>query len=338
MQQKRMPHCVRNALALCAKPVGMIQCPVMHVNDRHVLLLFLDGVGLGSADPESNPFVTAHLPHLTRLFGSEWYVNGRGRIQTNRATLVPTDANLDVPHRPQSATGQATILTGRNVPQEVGAHIGPWPTDDIYTILREGTIFNAVSNAGGHAVFLNPYPQRYFDAIARGRRNYSAIPFAAVQAGLPLLTEQDLRNGAAVSPGFTNRGWREQLGVTDMPLLTPHEAGVRMAHLAQAHHFAFVEHWPTDFAGHRGPFTQATATLELIDAVIGGLLAAWDEERGLLIITSDHGNIEEKQHGKHTRNPVPTILLGNNHRESAEIVHNLTDISRVIQYHLGIEP
>lgn len=315
----------------------MIQCPVMHVNERHVLLLFLDGVGLGSAEPEHNPFAAAHLPHLTDLFGTAWYVNGRGRLHNDRASLVPTDANLGVPLRPQSATGQATILTGRNVPQEVGAHIGPWPTAAIYAILREGTIFGTVVNAGGRTAFLNPYPQRYFDAIARGRRSYSAIPFAAVEAGLPLLTEQDLRDGRAVSPGFTNRGWREQLGVLDMPLLTPHEAGVRMAQLAQAHHFAFVEHWPTDFAGHRGSFAQAVETLELIDAVFGGLLAAWDDERGLLIITSDHGNIEEKEHGKHTRNPVPTILVGSQHRQSAEIIHNLTDITRVITQHLGIE-
>ena len=29
---------------------------------------------------------------------------------------------------------------------------------------------------------------------------------------------------------------------------------------------------------------------------LGGLFEAWDDERGLLIITSDHGNIEDKTH------------------------------------------
>ena len=45
----------------------------------------------------------------------------------------------------------------------------------------------------------------------------------------------------------------------------------------------------------------------MIDEVLGGLLAAWEDEAGVLIITSDHGNIEEKDHRQHTRNPVPTI-------------------------------
>ena len=93
----------------------------------HVHLFFMDGVGMGEDDPEVNPFVTAVLPHLTRLLGDNWYLQGNGRITTPRASLIPTDANLDMPLKPQSATGQATILTGRNVPQLVGEHYGPKP-------------------------------------------------------------------------------------------------------------------------------------------------------------------------------------------------------------------
>lgn len=309
----------------------------MHVNKRHVLLFFLDGVGLGSAEAEHNPFVTAQTPHLTGLLGERWYLTGRGMVSGERATLAPTDANLGLPYRPQSATGQATILTGRNVPQLNGAHFGPWPNSAVYDLLRAGSLFSEVRAAGGSAVFLNPYPQQYFDAIAGGKRSYSAIPFAAVAAGVPLLGEQALRDGHAVSPGFTNQGWRDQLGVHDMPLLTPHEAGVRLAELAQAHHFSFLEHWPTDFAGHRGPLSQAVNNLELIDAVVGGLLAAWRDDDGLLIITSDHGNIEEKQHRNHTRNPVPTIVIGREHNAAAVSIHDLTDIAPVIRRHLGID-
>ena len=59
--------------------------------------------------------------------------------------------------------------------------------------------------------------------------------------------------------------------------------------------------------------------LEMIDAVLGGLLAAWDDENGLLILTSDHGNIEEKDQRQHTRNPVPTLLIGPDHAHACQL-------------------
>ncbi len=39
----------------------------------HVLFLFLDGVGLGPADPASNPFAAASYPSLRALAGgADW--------------------------------------------------------------------------------------------------------------------------------------------------------------------------------------------------------------------------------------------------------------------------
>ena len=45
------------------------------MTNKHALIFFIDGVGMGSADPEVNPFVTAELPHMTRLFGDGWYLS-----------------------------------------------------------------------------------------------------------------------------------------------------------------------------------------------------------------------------------------------------------------------
>ena len=88
--------------------------------------------------------------------------------------------------------------------------------------------------------------------------------------------------------------------------------------------------------GHRGPIDQAVAHLELIDEVLGGLFEKWDDNNDLLIITSDHGNIEEKDHRQHSRNPVPTILVGKNHSLLAEMIEDLTDIARVVRQFLGL--
>lgn len=299
------------------------------------LIFFMDGVGLGRPDPAVNPFAAASMPAMDGLLGQGWWRSDTPRRTAARASLIPTDATLGLPGRPQSATGQATILTGRNVPALVGEHYGPKPNPPVIAVIRQGTLFHEVVAAGGSAALLTPYPQGYFDAVDRGKRLLSAVPLAAFSAGLPLMTADDLRDGRAVSPDFTAQGWREHLGY-DVPVLTLPDSGARIAALAASYAFTFFEHWLTDQTGHRGTMEEAVNHLESIDQALDGLFDAWDDERGLLIITSDHGNLEEKDHRQHTRNPVPTVLLGREHAQLAEQVKSLADIAVVVRRHLGL--
>ena len=302
------------------------------MNKRYVHIFFLDGVGLGSADPDVNPFVTAVMPNLAGLLGDkDWYLQSSGSLSSSRATLIPTDANLDLPGRPQSATGQATILTGRNVPQLVGEHYGPKPNPAVAQIIEQGNLFQEVAAAGGKAALITPYPQGYFDAIKSGKRLYSAVPLAVTSGGWPLFGAEELRAGAAVSPGFTGQAWHDMLGYKDIPIMSLFDSGRQIAAIARQYDLSFFEHWPSDRSGHRGSVKDAVAHLEMIDTAVGGLLAAWDDGAGLLIITSDHGNIEEKNHRQHTRNPVPTILVGAGHADLANDIHNLADIAPVVR-------
>lgn len=302
---------------------------------RFAHIFFMDGVGVGEDDPETNPFVRARLPNLDSLLGDRWYLQGTDPIVTERATFVPTDATLGVPGRPQSATGQATLLTGRNVPRLVGRHYGPKPDAAVADAVREGTLFHDAVAGGGAAALITPYPQRYFEAIDSGKRLLSAVPLSASNAGLSLMTADDLRAGRAVSPNFTGQGWRDHLGYSEMPILTLPEAGRRIASIAGTYTFSFFEHWPSDRKGHRGPLDDAVQHLEVIDAVLGGLFASWNDD-GLLIITSDHGNIEDKSQRQHTLNPVPTILMGRGHKDLAMKIRDLSDIANVIRTFLEL--
>ena len=293
-------------------------------------IFFMDGVGLGPADPAGNPFLSASMPYLTQLFGPAWFLNSTGRIITPRASLIPTDACLGVPGRPQSATGQATILTGRNVPQLIGEHYGPKPTPAIAAIIEQNNLFLDAVISAKPAALLSPYPQGFFDSWRRGKRLLSAVPLAATSAGLSLMTADDLRAGRAISPDFTGRGWHDHLGYDDTPIRSLEESGRDLAHLASHYHFSFFEHWPSDRLGHRGELSEAASHLESLDTVLGHLIENWDHH-GLLIITSDHGNIEEKRHRQHTINPVPTILVGPNHAELAQTIHDLSHIAALIR-------
>ena len=137
---------------------------------------------------------------------------GAAPFESQRATLLPLDACLGVPGTPQSATGQATLLIGRNVPAEIGYHYGPKPNPAVAAYLRSsngahgGNLFQSLRDAGKQSALLNAYPEGYFATIASGRRLYSAIPLAVVSAGVALKTADDLNAGRALSADFTGRG------------------------------------------------------------------------------------------------------------------------------------
>jgi hypothetical protein len=183
---------------------------------------------------------------------------------------------------------------------------------------------------------INAYPAGYFHGINSGKRLYSSIPLAVTNAGLPLFTTEDLLAGQAISADLTGQGWRDRLGHPEIPILSPIEAGQRLADLSAGLDFAFFEYWLTDYAGHEQDLEAAIRLLEQFDAVLGGLLDAWDDENGLILLTSDHGNLEDVSTRRHTANPVPLLLVGSNEaRKRFASIKNLTGIAPGILNLLG---
>lgn len=301
-----------------------------------VLLIFLDGIGLGDDDPAVNPFAVAHTPTLHALAGGRRWLRETPRTDTGRALFIPTDPRLGVPGRPQSATGQAAILTGRNVPAEIGEHYGPRPNPPVRAIINEDNVFKRVVAAGGTAALIDAYPPRFHALLARGKRLPSSIQQAVLSAGLPLLTEDEVYAGTAMSSDWTGQGWRDHLGYTDTPLYTRAEAGSLLARLAMERDFTLFSHWFTDEIGHRGPFEAGVALLELFDGVMSALLDAWDDDTGLIVITSDHGNMEDLSTRHHTENDVPTVVIGQARHVFADGLCDLTGITPGVLRVLGL--
>jgi len=274
-----------------------------------VLFLFLDGVGLGANNARSNP-LAAHLPTIERLLEGRSLVADAAPFEGDLATLVSIDACLGVPGTPQSATGQAALLTGRNVPQLIGGHYGPKPNEAIAATLEDGNLLAEVVRRGGSAQLLNAYPPRYFEAILTRHRLYSSIPLAAALAGLPLMTADDLQAGRALAADFTGSGWAAQPGFPPAPIYSPEQAGRQLARLSLRADLTWFDYWPSDYAGHRASLEQAVALLEVFDRVLGGLVDEWADRPDLIALTSDHGNLEDLAHRGHTLAPVPGLLIG----------------------------
>ena len=274
------------------------------------LFLFLDGVGLGPDDPATNPLATAEMPNLGSLLGGRRLLANAAPLVSERATLLALDACLRVNGLPQSASGQATLVTGVNIPIAIGGHYGPKPNHAIRKILGSGNLFQTLQKSGCRIALLNAYPPPYFQAIESGRRMYSAIPMAVTSAGISLKTQVDMFAGQAMSADFTNQGWREQLGFPDLPLLSPCQAGKKLAELAQSLDFAFFEFWISDYIGHKQDMEAALSMLKSFDRVFGGLLDSWEDDSGLILLTSDHGNLENLATRRHTFNSVPSLVIG----------------------------
>ena len=81
--------------------------------------------------------------------------------------------------------------------------------------------------------------------------------------------------------------------------------------------FAVVNFANCDMVGHTGNFNAAVKSVECIDAILGKLEEIALQNDWNLIITSDHGNIEDMIdssgiiHTQHTLNPVYFIGIGN---------------------------
>jgi 2,3-bisphosphoglycerate-independent phosphoglycerate mutase len=279
----------------------------------HCLFLFMDGVGLGISDPDINPFARANTPNLNGLLGNKPFLLEsltNGAAYSERASLLALDACLGIEGVPQSATGQAVLLTGINIPAKIGYHYGPKPNQEVAHYLVNGNVFNELARLQRTSALLNAYPPSYFSAIRSGRRIFSSIPLAATSAGISLKTEADLLTGRAIAADFTAEGWHTHLKLSNTPRLSLEQAGARLAELGRLYDFSLFEFWLSDYAGHKQEMGPACDVIERFDRVLGSLLANWDNQDGLILLTSDHGNLEDLSIRRHTTNPVPRLLIG----------------------------
>ena len=291
----------------------------------HILMIFLDGVGLGENDPTINPFAYSDFPTLTTLTNGKRWLNSTGKQVTARGVFIPTDPRMGVAGRPQSATGQATIITGKNIPAMIGRHYGPKPNEKIRDYLDKDNIFKTLSKHSKTAALLEAYPPPWHKGIQSGKSLPASYQYAIRSAGYPFMTKADLIAGNALSGDWTGAGWRDQLGHNDIPVRSAYEAGKHLVQLSRNYDFALMSHWLTDVVGHRGPLERGVELLQDFDEVMRGVLDSWDDNEGLVIMTSDHGNIEAIHDRRHTENDVPSLVIGNGKDSFTDSLTDLTD-------------
>ncbi|MFI5252496.1 MAG: alkaline phosphatase family protein [Bacteroidota bacterium] len=295
---------------------------------KSVIFFFLDGVGIGRKDSSSNPFFAGTYPTIQEIFcGSIPSLEDDHRTSYKYST-VPLDATLGVPGYPQSGTGQTALLTGINAAQHIGKHFGPHPYSLLRPIIKEHNIFAKLHSLGRSVLFANAYPQKYFEYIAQKPGIVGANALAWLLSNFDLKNHNDLLTGNALSADITNERWK-RMGYPEISEITPYEAGERLAVLSQKYNFVMFEYYQTDKAGHAQSMYDAIKILTMLDDMLKGILDNIDMERTLLLLTSDHGNMEDLSTRTHTLNPVPLIAAGNDHA----IIHgknSIIDVAPII--------
>jgi 2,3-bisphosphoglycerate-independent phosphoglycerate mutase len=285
-----------------------------------VLLFFIDGLGLGERDAAKNP-----LAALENIEPLDNFKDEKSEIIFG-GVLKATDASLGVEGRPQSASGQTTILTGASAPALLGHHKQGFPNQILRDVIKERSIFLQLKNLRIEPnVFANAYTPQFFESAPRWK---SATTCAVEAAALPFLRLPDLLGRAALFHDFTNNDLIER--GFDVPRFSPEDAGEILAEIAARHRFTLYEHFITDKIGHAQDFDWARRHLPQLAGFLREMLARVDLETTTVILTSDHGNIEDLSLRTHTLNDVPTIVWGRLKEETARSVESLADITPAI--------
>ena len=292
-----------------------------------MLLFFIDGLGIGTRGAH-NPLDGLAEAAPLAIFQDEPPVIPFGGV------LAVTDPRLGVEGRPQSASGQTTILTGINAPAAIGHHKQGFPNRPLLDIIREHSIFLQLKRAGvAPIIFANTYTKFFFESRPRW---ISATTAAVEAAGLSFNTVADLRDGRALYQDFTNAMLIERGEQVD--LRTADEAGEVLASIVARHRFTLYEYFITDKVGHAQDASKAHTVLANLARMIRKLLELVDLKSTTVILTSDHGNIEDLSTRSHTLNHVPTIVWGANNTSIAARIASLTDITPAIVQTLAPGP
>lgn len=312
-----------------------------------VLFVFVDGVGIGEPDPRVNLLAGFE----TKILG---VFSGRETVLPRQGLGLVSDPAMGVDGLPQSATGQAALFTGINTAGMLGRHLSGFPNRKLKELVKQHSILKRLGEKGRKVGFVNTYTTEYlaniypereagipviknFSSGTRipGRKSVTTVMNEA--AGLRFRTEKDLLENNGLHMDFSNRFLRSQ-GYR-VPLRTPAEAADILVNLARGYDLSVYEFFFSDLAGHRGNLEEAVQLLKELDNFLFEVVSRLNMSELSLVITSDHGNIEDMSTRTHTGNLVPLLVWGEIRKyfQAGFDPVPITEITPLILNYLGAE-
>lgn len=291
-------------------------------------MVFIDGVGIGKADYEYNPFFKLGFNTFEKIFNQIPHLEN-SFLCTDSIYLKGIDANLGVEGLPQSGTGQVSIFCGVNAAKLVGNHFGPFPHSKTIDLLRDKNIFREFINRNKKVFFANAYPKIFFDYLKSGKTRLSATTLSCRLTNIRLNTSTDVRKAKALSAEITNERWNKRLQYK-IPIISAKTAAKRLIRIALDYNFTLYEFFLTDHLGHGRIKEELEKIHKNLDDFLFELLTNYNKEKMSIVICSDHGNYEDLSVKGHTRNPALFISAGKKAKQITDSVIDLTQIKSAI--------
>jgi 2,3-bisphosphoglycerate-independent phosphoglycerate mutase len=277
-----------------------------------VIFIFIDGVGIGNKNSQTNPIYATQSLVLAKLIEDAKF---------------KADASLGVDGLPQSATGQTSIFTGINAPAAINRHLSGQPTSSLRDIIYRINMFSELKNIGFKVASANVYRDEYLVKMLdmKDKRNRPSVTSVmGMAAGIKFKTVTDFIDSKGLYHDITGEILKES-GYS-VNTISPEKAAQNLYKLSRDNDFTLFEHFITDIAGHIANMNDSVCVIERLDNFLAELTSLMDFEEDVLIITSDHGNIEDVTVQTHTMNKVPVIILGKKADAVNRQINSLIDI------------
>ena len=294
-----------------------------------IYYIFIDGVGFGKKNRNENPFARFAKSVLMPL-------GGRDFSSPRQISYVETDACMGIEGLPQSATGQTALWTGINGAEITGRHISGFPTFTLKKIIQKYSILKILKENGISGGFLNCYSPPFFEHMKSRPHHLPASTLVQLAAGYSLNTLENLKDNSGIYMDITNEYLKIHHNADDPALQyrDPYRAGSEITAI-KGKEILLFEYFLTDKAGHDKDWKKAEIIIGHLEAFLTGIMENMNET-DQLIVSSDHGNMEDLSTSYHTKNPVPTILYGKHSEKMRKRINSLTDIPKAIYEIFGL--
>ena len=315
-QQRRARASTRRGAGRQAPRAGHRSGRSMTVR-RRVIFLFLDGVGLGSADPAINPLAVTPIRHCTTLLDHHPPVLATGppfhALRRSDPDRCPTGRAWPPPerHRPGSHPDrhQRSPTPGRALRSA--------PRCTCARRAGRRRHFPAPPRQRLRALFLQRLSQALFRccrtgpaaverrALCRGQRaDSNCSPMQTSWHSVRWLQISPMSPGAIVW-AIPTRPCSRQLGPGPCSGRLPSPTISSSSSTGRLTCWVTNERW-----------MQQSRCCNVSTVFLPACSAAADLEHTLIIVSSDHGNVEDCSHGKHTEKPSFTLLAGAERRRA----------------------
>jgi hypothetical protein len=181
-----------------------------------------------------------------------------------------------------------------------------------------------------------PDKHGFAELFTLGEINQNIFVHAAREAGVQLLTWDDVRRGQALTGTMTHElearfNWQAWGQKAELPRRTPEEAAAVLLALASRHDFTFYKYQLADLVSHTGRVDLARNVFAIIESFLEAILRGIDPAVTVVIVTSDHGHLEQVafSHG-HPKSRVPTWYFGPDAEAQADRMRRPEGIFHVI--------